>query len=105
MPSSRLIETGVYMLLKIRERFGERVKDLRKQKGMTQERLAEKAGLHISLVSLIERGQTNPTLDTMNKLSKGLKVPIWEVFMGMEEEHRKPAMRSLREKKLVRKAR
>ena len=76
MPSSRLIETGVYMLLKIRERFGERVKDLRKQKGMTQERLAEKAGITPAALSQIEKGARVPTIPVLHRIARVLGVSL-----------------------------
>ncbi|MCH8080720.1 MAG: helix-turn-helix domain-containing protein [Proteobacteria bacterium] len=51
-----------------------RVKDLRKQKGMSQEILAEESGLSLRTVQRIENGESNPTGDTLKRLSNALQV-------------------------------
>jgi len=54
----------------LRKVFGDRVRNLRLVKGMTQEELAEKAGLHPTYIGIIERGEQSATLDTVEKLAK-----------------------------------
>ncbi|MDB6123165.1 MAG: DNA-binding protein [Pedosphaera sp.] len=44
--------------------------------GMSQERLAERAGLHPTYVSMIERGVRNVTLDVSSRLARALKVGL-----------------------------
>lgn len=56
------------------KQFGERVKQVRDEKGMSQEELADKAGLHRTQISLIERGMRSPRLETIEKLAKALKI-------------------------------
>jgi transcriptional regulator with XRE-family HTH domain len=85
------------------KRFGERIRQLRLQKKLTQERLAERAGLHLTFISLVERGRFNASLKSINKLSKGLKVPVWEIFLGMERARDLPKTEHLKLKGLVRK--
>lgn len=51
-----------------------RVKDLRKQKGMSQEILAEESGLSLRTVQRIENGESNPTGDTLKRLADALQV-------------------------------
>jgi len=63
---------------------------IRRRKKMTQEQLAEKSGTHYTFISNIEQGKGNPSLQTINKLSIGLKVPIWEIFLGMESPYAWP---------------
>lgn len=58
----------------IPERFGKRVKMLRKDRGLTQERLAELAGLHFTYISGIERGLRNVSLTNIVRLARALKV-------------------------------
>lgn len=53
----------------VRVRFGERLREARTGKGVSQERLAEMAELHRTFVSLIERGERNATLQTIEKLA------------------------------------
>lgn len=47
---------------------------LRKKKKLTQEALAERAGLSVSMISMLERGQRHPPLDTLEALAKALGV-------------------------------
>ena len=51
-----------------------RVKELRNQKGMSQEILAEESGLSLRTVQRIENGESNPTGDTLKRLSNALQV-------------------------------
>jgi len=76
---------------------------LRLHKKLTQEQLAEKAGLHLTFISLVERGRFNASLKSINKLSKGLKVPVWEIFLGMERVRDLPKAEHLKLKGLLRK--
>ena len=55
-------------------RFGERLREVRLDKGISQERLAELAGLHRTYVSSIERGQRNVSLLNIEKLAAALGV-------------------------------
>lgn len=63
-----------------RKKFGERIKILRKAKGLTQEELGEKAELSYKFIGEIERGQTNPSLDTLSALAKALDINISQLF-------------------------
>jgi len=64
----------------IKKKFGERLRELRKEKGLAQDELATKAGLNSSYVGFIERAQRNPTLETISKLASALEVDIEELF-------------------------
>ena len=64
----------------IYEKFGNKVKQLRRKTGMSQEELAAKAKLDLTSINEIENGTRNPSLKTINKLSSGLKTPIKELF-------------------------
>jgi transcriptional regulator with XRE-family HTH domain len=57
-------------------RFGDNVRTVRLAKGISQEGLADKAGLHRTYVSSVERGERNVTLETIEKLSKALGVSM-----------------------------
>jgi len=60
--------------------IGHRIKELRKSKGLSQEKLAEKAETSPNYLSRMERGTENPTLDMLMKLSSALEVEMWEMF-------------------------
>lgn len=54
--------------------FGKRVAELRRKRGLTQEQLAEKAGLAQRTIASIEQGQRWARLSTLHKLAKALGV-------------------------------
>ena len=60
--------------------LGRRLKALRKRAAMTQEELAERAGINPKYISGIERGRENPTLDTLLRLARELGVQPVELF-------------------------
>jgi transcriptional regulator with XRE-family HTH domain len=59
--------------------LGEAVRELREKRGITQERLAQDAGLTTGTVSLLERGQSNPAWGTVKALADGLGVTVVEL--------------------------
>ncbi|UUW92235.1 helix-turn-helix domain-containing protein [Pimelobacter simplex] len=63
-----------------RRAFGESVAQLRRQRGWTQEELAERAELHRSYIAAIETGGRNPTLDVIVKIATGLHVRVSQLF-------------------------
>ena len=62
------------------ERFGKRVRMLRKARGWTQEKLASRCGRHWTYVGGLERGQRNPTLEVMADLARALGVDMWQLL-------------------------
>lgn len=70
-----------------RKLLGRRVQSLRKNRGYTQEQLAELININPKYLSSIERGEENPTLDLFLRLAQGLKVDLYEIFQfGHESE-------------------
>lgn len=65
--------------------FGRAIRELRKERGLSQEALALRAGLDRSYVGDIERGQRNPSLASILKIVEGLEVPASELFRRYEE--------------------
>ncbi len=61
-------------------RFGQRVRFLRSAKGMSQEALAEAAGLDRTYVGGVERGERNLTLLSASKIAEGLGEPLGNLF-------------------------
>ncbi len=68
----------------IRERFGYAVKARREELGLTQEDLADKAGIHRTYLSDIERGTRNLSLVNIERLAAALAVQISELFRQVE---------------------
>lgn len=60
--------------------FGERIRELRKQKGISQEELSHKAGLHRTYIGMIERAEKNITLLNIEKISNALNIRIIDLF-------------------------
>ena len=68
------------MKTSLRQQFGQRVKELRLDSGMSQEAFADKCGLARSYMSKIERGLANPSLDAVELLAVALMVEVKELF-------------------------
>ena len=58
------------------KKFGTRVRELRIAQGLSQEVLAQKAGLHRTYIGGIERGERNVSLSNMNKIALALNLPL-----------------------------
>jgi|TARA_B110000908_G_C9880087_1_gene282188 transcriptional regulator with XRE-family HTH domain len=56
--------------------FGQRVREIRKDKGLSQEELAHKADLHRTYIGMIERAEKNITLINIEKIANALEVDI-----------------------------
>jgi len=63
-------------LSRISKHFGRAVRRRRTEAGLSQEALAERAGLHPTYVSMVERGLRNPTLDVSARIAKALKASL-----------------------------
>ncbi len=59
-----------------KERMAARIKVLRDRRGLTQEQLAEKAGVSRTYLARLETGRQDPTLSTLEKLAKALGVRV-----------------------------
>lgn len=62
------------------KRFGERVRQLREQKGVSQVALAEKAGIEQQHLSNVELGNKEPGLRVVEMLATGLGVSLRQLF-------------------------
>lgn len=60
--------------------FGQRVRQLRQAQGLSQEDLADKAGIHRTYISDVERGARNLGLDNVFALARALEVPPSRLF-------------------------
>ena len=60
--------------------FDSKVKTLREQLGLSQEKLAAEAGLHRTYIGMVERQERNPSLTCIYKIAKGLGIDIKDLF-------------------------
>jgi transcriptional regulator with XRE-family HTH domain len=65
-------------------RLGRAVRELRARRGLSQEELGFRAGLHRNYVGAIERGEINPTFRVLLKLERGLQLPLSEIIQLWE---------------------
>ena len=56
-----------------------RLAEVRKDKGLSQEQLSEKSGVHRVTIARFETGESSPTLQTLEKLAAALDVQIGEI--------------------------
>lgn len=61
-------------------RFGEVLRHAREEMQVSQEVLAEKAGLHRTYIGQVERGERNISIDSMERLAESIKMPLWEML-------------------------
>lgn len=62
--------------------FGREVRRLRKARGLTIERLAERAELSTNYLGAVERGEKNPSLTTITNIARGLNVSVGALLMS-----------------------
>lgn len=59
---------------------GNKLKDAREKLGLTQTEVAEKAGIHVNFYARLERGEEKPSIATVRKLSKLLKISSADIL-------------------------
>ncbi|PKH10585.1 helix-turn-helix domain-containing protein [Planomicrobium sp. MB-3u-38] len=72
--------------IKIQQAFGQVIKSIRMEKGISQEKLAELVDLHRTYISDIERGGRNVSLVNIFRIAEGLDVKVFEIFQKLEKE-------------------
>ncbi len=63
--------------------FGEKIRKIRIERGLSQEKLAFMSGLHRTYVGAIERGERNVSFKNIEKIAKTLKVNLEELFRNL----------------------
>ncbi len=66
----------------VRHQFAERLKEVRLAKGLSQEALAERSGLHRTYVGSVERAERNVSIDNIARLAEALGVTVRDLFEG-----------------------
>ena len=63
--------------------FGAKIRNIRIERGLSQEKLAFLAGLHRTYIGAIERGERNVSSRNIEKIAKTLKVDLEELFRNL----------------------
>jgi transcriptional regulator with XRE-family HTH domain len=70
--------------------IGERLRDLREQKKLSQGDIEKRTGLLRCYISRVENGHTVPAVETLEKLARALEVPLYQLFHDGEEPPKLP---------------
>lgn len=80
---------------------GNTIKNIRTSKGILLKEVAEKCGISSSMLSQIEKGTANPSLNTIREIAHVLEVPIFKFFMAPEKEEDKIAILKKEKRKII----
>jgi transcriptional regulator with XRE-family HTH domain len=64
----------------LRQHFGNHLRAIRHERKLTQEQFAERVGISVDFLSLIERGINAPSFETIEQIGKKLRVPVKVLF-------------------------
>ena len=64
----------------LRKKFGQRLREIRLSRRMTQEQFAETVNMSVDFLSLIERGKNAPSFETLDRIGKRLRISVAELF-------------------------
>jgi uncharacterized Tic20 family protein/DNA-binding XRE family transcriptional regulator len=78
------------------KQLGNKIQELRKEKGMTQEDLAEKTGLSVRTIQRIESGEVDPRTYTLHQIADALGIDITELTKDPGEEDDQPGKKDER---------
>lgn len=78
--------------------IGMRIRNRRLRLGISQEQLAERCNLHATYIGQVERGEKNPTIESLEKISGGLGIPLEVLFekLGAGRKAETPASQAYR---------
>src|SRR5277367_3051034 len=80
---TRRVQSDPWVAPDIRIRFGRAIRRVREEQKITQEEAAERCGLHRTYYSGVERGIRNVALVNIEKIARGLKRSLPELFGGV----------------------
>ena len=69
---------------------GDRLKEFRELKGLTQSEVEERTGLLRGYISRVENGHTVPTLETLERFARALDVPLYQLLYEGEKPPQSP---------------
>jgi transcriptional regulator with XRE-family HTH domain len=65
----------------IYKKLGKKIRQIRREKSLSQEKLALEAKLNRAYIGYIERGERRPSIETVYKISLALKTPLYKLFL------------------------
>jgi transcriptional regulator with XRE-family HTH domain len=68
------------------ETIADNIRDARKRQALTQADLAQRAGISVSFISMIERAERAPSYETLFAVAKGLAIPVAQMFTTADTE-------------------
>ena len=80
-----MIRVAPAPLSDVRTRFGERLRYLRLNNGLSQEELADRCGLDRTYIGGIERGERNPSLVNIDRIATALHIPMAVLFEEIDQ--------------------
>lgn len=69
-----------YLIMDTSKQIGDKIKEIRKKKKLTQVEVAEKAGIHVNYFARLERGEVNPSVEIVQNIAKALKVKSGDIL-------------------------
>jgi transcriptional regulator with XRE-family HTH domain len=72
--------------------IGERLRDIRTQKNLSQGDIERRTGLLRCYISRVENGHTVPAVETLEKLARAMEVPLYQLFYDGEEPPAPPVL-------------
>jgi transcriptional regulator with XRE-family HTH domain len=72
--------------IKFLQKIGRRIRELREERGLTQQQFADRSGLHRTVVCAVERGERNVSILNLRILAKSLRVAIGDLLGGSRPE-------------------
>ncbi len=67
------------------KQFGKRIAEVRKERNLTQEELAELVNVHRAYIGFIEQGKRNPVVANIYRISKALNISLKDLFSTFED--------------------
>jgi len=64
----------------LRQKFGKRLRSIRKARDLTQEEFAEQVGISVDFLSLIERGINAPSFENLEQIARRLRMEVKDLF-------------------------
>ncbi len=71
----------------ITKTIGQRIRNYRTEKGLSQEKLAEMSGCHPTYIGQVERGEKNATLESIEKITSAMNVSLSKLFEKIGENN------------------
>ena len=75
------------------ESLGDRLRELRQARSLTQAQLARQCGLHRTFIGSVERGQRNVSVLNLRLIARALRVPLKDLFDDSRRQQNEPGRR------------